>query len=253
MQLFLLCSDGFKRQLYTIQQHQFPPAKEVSKLWTYFVQISTICLTLRMVNNMDIKIRTDFIDKWTKYFPGSELPIACYYADELNGAEFPDAPKPKKQGLTCIFSQLAPVRGGKARAFNQDNLGCWGAKGTFGFIPSGADEQTVDFLVNVERYKKSAEHVESMFKPNPPIKAKGKYLIFKRWDLLTEKDEPQVVFFFCQPDVFSGLHGLANFDTMDPHGVITPDWSGCDMLAHSADEKRRAADQPGQDHGTEHK
>ena len=39
----------------------------------------------------------------------------------------------------------------------------------------------------------------------------------KLFDLLTEKDEPQVVFFFCQPDVLSGLHGLANFDTMDPY------------------------------------
>jgi len=52
-----------------------------------------------------MKIKADFLDKWSKYFSGSELPIACYYDDELNGVEFPDVPKPKKQGLTCIFSQ----------------------------------------------------------------------------------------------------------------------------------------------------
>jgi len=191
---------------------------------------------------MDMKIKSDFIDKWKNYFPGSELPIACYYADELNGAEFPDAPKPKRKGLTCIFSQLAPVRRGKARAFNQDNLGCFGSKGTLGFIPHGADEQTVDFLVNVERFKKSAEHIISMFKSNPPVTAEGKYLVFKRWDLLTEKDEPQVVFFFCEPDVISGLHGLANFDTMDPNGVITPNWSGCDMLIGFAMKELKSED-----------
>ena len=51
-------------------------------------------------------------------------PTACFYSDDLSGAAFPEAPAPGKYGLTCIFSQLAPVRRGEARAFNQDNLGC---------------------------------------------------------------------------------------------------------------------------------
>jgi len=181
-------------------------------------------------NDVDLKIKTSFIDKWGKYFTGRELPIACFYSDDLNGAEFPNAPKPNRHGLTCIFGQLAPVRKGKARAFNQDNLGCWGSKGLLGFMPAGADEQTIDFMVNVERYKKGPAHVKAMFQNSPPLKAPKKYLIFKRWDLLTENDNPQVVFFFCTPDVLSGLHGLANFDTMTPHGVMTPFCSGCEML-----------------------
>jgi hypothetical protein len=191
---------------------------------------------------MDGKIKASFLEKWEKYFPGSELPIACYYSDELNGAEFPERPKPNKHGLTCIFSQLAPVRKGKARAFNQENLGCWGSKGVLGFIPSEADEQAIDFLVNVERYKKSAEHIKAMFKTNPPLPAAGKYLILKRWDLLSEEDRPQVVFFFCKPDVLSGLHGLANYDAMHPHGVIAPFWSGCDMLIGFAMKELKSPD-----------
>ena len=152
---------------------------------------------------MEPTIKSSFIDKWEKYFSGSELPIACYYSDDLNDAEFPDSPKPNKSGLTCLFSQLAPVRRGKARAFNQDNLGCWGSKGLLGFIPAEADEQTTDFMVNVERYKKSPAHVRAMFENSPPLNAKRKYMIFKRWDSLTENDDPQVVFFFCSPDVLS--------------------------------------------------
>ena len=69
-----------------------------------------------------------------------------------------------------------------------------------------------------------------MFQNSPPLKAPKKYLIFKRWDFLTENDDPQVVFFFCTPDVLAGLHGLANYDTMTPYGVITPFCSGCEML-----------------------
>ena len=179
---------------------------------------------------MEMKIKTSFIAKWQKYFSGSELPIACYYSDDLNGAEFPEAPKPNKQGLTCIFSQLTSVRKGQARAFNEANLGCWGAKGLLGFVPAQADEQTLDFMVNVERYKKSPDHVKAMFANNPPLTAQRRYLIFKRWNTLAENDNPQVVIFFCLPDVLSGLHGLANYDTMTPHGVVVPFCSGCEML-----------------------
>jgi hypothetical protein len=87
---------------------------------------------------MDLAVKTSFIEKWDRYFPGSELPIACFYSDDLSGAVFPDTPKPGKYGLTCIFSQLAPVRRGESRAFNQDSLGCWGSQGLLGFIPAEA-------------------------------------------------------------------------------------------------------------------
>ena len=121
---------------------------------------------------MDLEIKKRFMEKWEKYFPGSDLPIACYYADKLNGADFTKAPKPNKKGYTCIFSQMAPVRLGKPGAFNQENFGCWGASGLFGFIPLEADDYMVDCLVNVERFKKSEEHVKGMFAANPPCRPK---------------------------------------------------------------------------------
>jgi uncharacterized protein (DUF169 family) len=192
---------------------------------------------------MNLEIKKRFLEKWEKYFPGSDLPIVCYYADELNGVDFPKAPKPNKKGYTCIFSQLAPVRLGKPRAFNQDNFGCWGASGLFGFVPSEVDDNMVDFLINVERFKKSKEHVVGMFEANPPLQTQGKYLIFKRWDLLSKADEPQVVLFFCNPDAIGGLHALANFDTMGPHGVIAPFGSGCDSLVGFA-MKELKSDEP---------
>lgn len=200
--------------------------------------------SFQMEVTMDMQVKINFIEKWEKYFSGNELPIACYYADTLHDIDFPEAPKPNKHGLTCIFSQLAPVRTGKPRAFNQENLGCWGAKGLLGFISAEADEQAIDFIVNVERYKKTPEHVRAMFENNPPVKARGKYIIFKRFDFLSENDNPEVVFFFCNPDVLSGLHGLANYDVMDSLGVTVPFCSGCEsiiglsMKAFFADSQR---------------
>jgi hypothetical protein len=179
---------------------------------------------------MDLEIKKSFLEKWEKYFPGSELPIVCYYSDELNGAEFPDKPKPNKRGHTCIFSQLAPVRQGRSRAFNGENLGCWGATTTLGFDKDIVTDQLMDFLINVERYKKTPAHVQKMYEDYRPIPVEGKYLVFKRWDELGKSDDPQVVFSFCNPDVIAALHALANFDAMTPYGVIAPFDSGCGSI-----------------------
>jgi len=178
---------------------------------------------------MNIEIKERFMEAWKKHFPGSELPIACYYSNEINNVEFPNAPKPNAKGFTCIFAQIAPVRKGRARAFNKENLGCFGS-----FLPFGFDtevtEEVKNYVCNVERVKKSYDHVDSIYEHRPPKQAPGKYLVFKRWDTLEEQDDPQVVFFFGNPDVIAGLHGLANFDTMTPYGVIAPFGTGCDSI-----------------------
>ncbi len=178
---------------------------------------------------MHMEIRERFMEAWEKYFPGSELPIACFYSNELNNVEFPNAPKPNAKGYTCIFSQIAPVRKGRDRAFNKENLGCFGS-----FLPFGFDFELTDdvknYVCNVERVKKSYEHLESMYEHRPPKQAPAKYIVFKRWDTLEEQDDPQVVFFFGSPDVISGLHGLANFDAMTPYNVIAPFGTACDSI-----------------------
>ena len=122
---------------------------------------------------MDIKIKERFVKAWGKYFPGSELPIAGFYSNELNNVKFPNAPKPNSKGFTCIFSQIAPVRKGRARAFNKENLGCFGS-----FLPFGFDtevtEEVKNYICNVERTKKSYDHLDSMYKHRPPKQAPAK-------------------------------------------------------------------------------
>ena len=181
---------------------------------------------------MDLEIQKAFMEKWEKYFPGNELPVVCFYSDVLDDVEYPEAPKSNK-AFTCVFSQLNPVRIGKARAFNQDNLGCFGASGMFGFSDDQTQSQmdsSYDFLVKEEKFYKTAEQVHKILTEYPAIPAKGKYITFKRWDILSEYDDPLVVSFFCKPDTIAGLHALANYDSMTPHAVISPFSSGCDTL-----------------------
>jgi len=70
---------------------------------------------------------------WDKYFPGNEFPVVCFYSNDLGDVGFPARPKPCKKGYTCIFSQLVPVKRGRSRAFNMENLGCFGSFLPFDF------------------------------------------------------------------------------------------------------------------------
>lgn len=79
-----------------------------------------------------------------------------------------------------------------------------------------------------ERYKKSPEMVQEYMKKHAPVmKAPGKFIIFKRWDKLEKADTPDVVVFYAQPDVLSGLFTLASFDEAEQNMVIAPFGSGC--------------------------
>ena len=55
-----------------------------------------------------------------------------------------------------------------------------------------------------ERYKKSPELVRADHGTLARFSAPGKYLVFKRWDKLEEKDEPLAVIFFAAGDVLAG-------------------------------------------------
>ena len=81
-----------------------------------------------------------------------------------------------------------------------------------------------------ERYKKSPELVKEAMKYSPVFKAPARFIVFKRWDILERSDNPEVVIFFAQPDVLSGLFTLANFDEAEPNGVFAPFGSGCSSI-----------------------
>ncbi|OEU67072.1 MAG: hypothetical protein BA863_02030 [Desulfovibrio sp. S3730MH75] len=178
---------------------------------------------------MDIKIKDRFMEIWGKYFPGSDLPIGCFYSDTLDGVEFSARPRPNAKGYTCIFSQLATVRKGRARAFNKENLGCFGSYLPLGF-DSEVNEDVKNYVCNIERVKKSYDYFTSMYDHRPLNKASGKYLVFKRWDVLEGHDDPQVIIFINNVDVITGLHGLANFDSLTPYEVAVPFGTGCDAI-----------------------
>lgn len=178
---------------------------------------------------MERALKERFLEFWSRYFPGAELPLGLFYTDEEGRAEPATAPK----GQHCVIADLARVRKGKPLAFGVESLGCGGGKRYFGFtqelrpgfeyfLSCGLPGQ-----MEGERYKKTPDLVKEHLKHQPAAQAPGKYLVFKRWDALDEADEPAVVIFFANADVLSGLFTLANFDEPEPNGVIAPFGSGC--------------------------
>lgn len=182
--------------------------------------------------NNDLKDR--FIDLWRKYFDNSELPITFYFSKSNGGAT---RVEPKKE-WSCLICDLAKVRKGESLSYSADSILCGGAKRYTGFnvemnptfryfLSYGIEGQ-----VRGERYKISPEVVDETQKHLVKLPVEGKNLIFKRWDKLEEIDEPEVVIFFAKPEVLSGLFTLANFDQVDPNGVIAPFGAGCGSIIH---------------------
>jgi uncharacterized protein (DUF169 family) len=181
---------------------------------------------------MDSKLKEEFMRLWKKYFDGAALPIVFYYT---HGTESAQRVKPPKEHR-CVIGDLLKVRRGKSLCFDIDSIGCSGGKRYLGF----SHETMPDFeyflsygipgKLEGERYKKSPELVKETWKWMPQFRAPARCIVFKRWDMLEEGDEPEVVIFFGEPDVLSGLFTLANFDEGDPNGVFVPFAAGCGSI-----------------------
>ena len=181
---------------------------------------------------MDSHVQKKFMDLWQKYFDNAELPIAFYYTDDPKEAE----PAEKPSGHHCLISDLNKVREGRTIAFNKDNIGCSGGRRYAGFSRDLPDDFPYFLSCGLpdkmegERYKMAPHLVEDMMKYVPEVEHEGEWMVFKRWDKLTETDEPDVVIVFAEADVLSGLFMLANFDYAEPNGVKTPMTSGCGSI-----------------------
>ncbi len=181
---------------------------------------------------MDMKIVEKFGSLWGKYFNGAELPVTFYYTDEEGHAEL------AKSGSIprCIIGAIAKVREGRPFSFDVESIGCFGGRRYLGFTTHIRDDFEyflscgIPGKVRGERYKKSPELVKEAMSLAPSFKAPARFAVFKRWDMLEKSDSPEVVIFFAQPDVLSGLFTLSNFDEAEPNGVFAPFGSGCSSI-----------------------
>jgi uncharacterized protein (DUF169 family) len=181
---------------------------------------------------MDIKFKERFIELWTEFFGDAELPLVFFYSDDSGDAEIVK----KSLGHACVIGILNRVRKGKSICFSGDNIGCLGGKRYLGYSRETAPDFEYFLSYGIpgkmegERYKKSPEIVRQIMDSLPVFKAPARYIIFKRWDAIREKENPDAVIFFTTPDVLSGLFTLASYDEVDPNCTIMPFTAGCGSI-----------------------
>jgi uncharacterized protein (DUF169 family) len=181
---------------------------------------------------MDPKFQETFIDLWRKYFAATELPTAFYYTDGKSQGRRVSAESSNR----CLIANLVAVRKGEALRFDADSIGCPGGKRYLGFSDTIRPEFEYFLSCGIpgkmegERYKKTPELVREVMARAPAFKAPAKFIVFKRWDLLEEAEEPDAVIFFAPADVLSGLFTLASFDEATTSGVFAPFSAGCGSI-----------------------
>ncbi len=178
---------------------------------------------------MDMDLKQKFLELWKNYFNNAELPITFYYTDEEEHAELV---KPGSLSR-CVIGAVSNIRRGTSYAFNIESIGCFGGKRYLGFTDKLRPNFEYFLSCGIpgefegERYKKFPQLVKELMEKMPKFKAPAQYIVFKRWDMLDESDNPEVVIFFAKPDVLSGLFTLAGYDMAEPDGVISPFGAGC--------------------------
>ena len=178
---------------------------------------------------MDKGFSEHFTSQWRHYFASTELPITYYYTDQPHNQDL----KSNQVENRCLIGNLKRVRQGFPFVYAVDTPGCSGGKRYSGFTQ--ALRPNFEYFLSCgipgelegERYKRTPEIVQEYLTKHPPFEAPGKYLVFKRWDKLEQDEEPLAVVFFARADVVAGLFALANYDTAEPDGVITPMGAGC--------------------------
>ncbi len=182
---------------------------------------------------MDTATKQDFLKKWKKYFgSGAELPVALYYTDDTAVAEAPKI----SSGHRCLMADIARVRNGEKLRFGLQSIGCQGGQRYLGFTRNLSANFAYFLSCGIpgelegERYKKSPELVKEYQANSVDFTAPSTFAVFKRWDNLEPHDEPEVIIFFAEPDVLSGLFTLANYDRADANGVYSPFSAGCGSI-----------------------
>jgi hypothetical protein len=183
---------------------------------------------------MDMAMKGNFELLWNKYFGGVELPICFYYSSDIKGSKLLTVPT----GQRCVIGDISKARMGKDIAISGETIGCGGGKRYLGYATELRPEFEYFLSYGIpgkmegERYKKSPELVRQAMDSMPPFVAPAQFMVFKRWDRLTESDNPEVVIFFVHPDVLSGVFTLTNYDEAEANGVFSPFGAGCATIVY---------------------
>ena len=165
----------------------------------------------------------------------------------------------------CVMWLVASAAKGRTAVCDRKTFGCQGGavgvgfgneyknfaggeEGFFHFLSTGNDswetgrrsaekvkpflrKEAYDNFVHGERYLKSPDLVRKFVANLPIVDIAEKYVVFKPFsDVNREKEAPQTVIFFADPDQLSALVVLANYGREENDSAIIPFAAGCQTI-----------------------
>jgi len=139
--------------------------------------------------------------------------------------------------FSCVIGNIWLARKKQSTAyFSAENFGCPGAAFWGGFLKP--QTETIINYVSTgipgwtagEHYCESPAALKAIFEFVDPRPAPRPYCVIRPLTAFYADETPELVAFFCRPEVLSGLHQLAFFVTNDPQVVVSPWSSGCGSL-----------------------
>lgn len=161
-------------------------------------------------------------------------PVALLFADEK-----PEGALEFKEGKWgCVVAMFTAASRGKAAVFSSQTCGCPGGRIGLGFTdeynhtPGG-----IEYFLSTgrgegypegEAYIKTPELARNFVEQLPRTCIPTKYVVVKPLDEVdTDKQKPELIVFFCEPDQLSALVVLANYGWPGGENVIIPFGAGC--------------------------
>ena len=161
-----------------------------------------------------------------------ESPFGIYYTNDK-----PEGVTPKEGISGCMMGLLQNARKkGTTVYFDKGHFGCPGGAYYMGFFES--PRPNIEYFLSCgipgelegERYIKTPERAREYFSKMIPRRAPATYCVFRPIELLQDGPEPEVVAFFSQPDILSGLFTLTNYALERTDAVYAPFGSGCGAI-----------------------
>jgi uncharacterized protein (DUF169 family) len=177
----------------------------------------------------------------------NESPLGAFYTEVKPEGETPET------GIhLCMMALLQKARkSGKTVFFDKTHFGCPGGAYYMGFLP--APRANLEYFLSCgipdkmegERYVKTPELAREFILKNKPRPAPAAYCVFKPLEQFQADEIPEVVVFFVEPDILSGLFTLTNYTAERIDAVATLFGSGCSTiltypLKEAGNEKPRA-------------
>ncbi len=188
-------------------------------------------------------------------------PVALIWSNEKPA----DAMQFSEGKWGCVMWLAVHAAKGKAAVADKNTFGCFGGGVGLGFgnqyknFPGGEEgfchflsvgnadrkdgmeiaekiksymtKESYDNFLHGERYVKSPALVKKFVDNLPLTEIPQRYVVFKPLDIVdSEKEKPQTIIFFVNPDQLSALTVLANYGRGDNENVTIPYAAGCQTI-----------------------